>query len=264
MCIIAIKPQGKKMFNDSAITIMFLNNPDGAGYMFYDEKNKKVCIKKGFMTCKALLDSLHSRDFTDTNLILHFRIGTSGLNDALNCHPYPLYADNAVKCSADIAMAHNGILTKYNPPKTSKINDTQMFIQNVLNRLDKNFLYDDDKVMLIHDLIGTNKLAFLDSKNKITTIGDFIHDGDYMFSNRSYKYETLLPKKYDYPRGTKPIAKKAKTTKKSKPAVYTNVCPKNFVSDSCVSTRYKLTDEEYDFWHDEPSEFWDDWDRRHA
>lgn len=254
MCIIAIKPKGKKMFNDSVITIMFINNPDGAGYMFYDNTTKKVCIKKGFMTCKSLLSSLHSRDFTDTNVILHFRIGTSGLNDSLNCHPYPLYGKNATKCTADIAMAHNGVLTQYNPPKTSKINDTQMFINNVLNKLDKNFLYDDDKVMLIHDLIGTNRLAFLDSKNKITTIGDFIHDGGYIFSNRSYKYESLLPKKL--PRGTTPIAKKTTVTK-------TSVCPKNFVSDTCVSTRYKLTDEEYDFWHDEPSDFWDDWDRRH-
>jgi len=149
MCIIAIKPQGKQMFDDNTIKTMFINNPDGAGYMFYDKDSKKVCIKKGFMTCKGLLDSLHSKDFTDTNVILHFRIGTSGLNDKLNCHPYPLYQINDTKCSCELGMAHNGILHDFTPPKGSKINDTQTFIKEVLNNLKKGFLFDADKVMLI-------------------------------------------------------------------------------------------------------------------
>ena len=36
---------------------MWVNNSDGAGYM-YTNKQKEVVIKKGFMTVDALLDSL--------------------------------------------------------------------------------------------------------------------------------------------------------------------------------------------------------------
>ena len=243
MCIIAIKPQGKKMFDDNTITTMFINNPDGAGYMFYDKDTKKVCIKKGFMTCKALLSSLHSKDFTDTNVVLHFRIGTSGLNDKLNCHPYPLYQINDTKCSCDIAMAHNGILKDFNPPKGSKINDTQTFIKEVLNQLKKGFLYDADKILLIKKLIGTSKLAFLTDKNQVITIGNFITDDDYMYSNNSYKQKTL----YDWhkPAVTKSVSKKSEDSK-------------------CVSKTYQLTEDDLGIWQDyEPNEFWDDWDKRH-
>ena len=246
MCIIAIKPKGKKMIDDNTIKCMFINNPDGAGYMYYDYVSKKVVIKKGFMTCKSLLSSLHSKDFTNTNVILHFRIGTSGLNDALNCHPYPIYQKNALKLKTDIAMAHNGILHNFTPPKTSDINDTQVFINEVLSKLKTNFLRDDDKVGLIKNIIGTNKLAFLDAKNKVTTIGDFVHDGDYIYSNLTYKIKSL----YSAP---------------TRPTTFSLAFPHGMSkgNDAVVTNRYKLTDDELDFWRDEPNDFWDDWDKRH-
>jgi len=190
MCIIAIKPKGKKMFDDDTIATMFSNNPDGSGYMYYSKKDKKVVIRKGYMTLKSLLASLHSQDLTNTNVILHFRIGTSGKMDALNCHPYPVYQKNDTKCKTDLGVAHNGILYDYTPSKNSKINDTQVFIAKVLSNLSKGFQYDTDKLALINELIGTNKLAFLDDKNKITTIGNFITDGGYMYSNTTYKKKT--------------------------------------------------------------------------
>jgi len=182
------------MINDSTITIMYINNPDGAGYMYYDKETKTVIVRKGFMSCKSLLSSLHSHDLTDTNVVLHFRIGTSGLNDKLNCHPYPVFDKNATKCSTSLAVAHNGILTAYNPPKNSKINDTQMFINSVLKNLKKNFVYDADKMMLLETIVGTNKFAFLDDKNHVTTVGKFVEHDGYLYSNNSYEYRSLLPK----------------------------------------------------------------------
>lgn len=234
------------MIDDNTIRCMYINNPDGAGYMYYDYDSKKVVVKKGFMTCKSLLSSLHSKDFTNTNVVIHFRIGTSGLNDALNCHPYPIYQKNALKFKTDLAMAHNGILHNYIPPKSSDINDTQLFIKDVLSNLKPNFINDKDKVALIKQLIGTNKLAFLDSKNKVTTIGNFIHDGDYIYSNSTYKVQSLYAKPTTYSRAFPKV-------------VHKNVCPKT----DCVTTKYKLSDTELDFWRDEPNDFWDDWDRHH-
>ena len=273
MCIIAIKPKGMKMFDDQTITTMFINNPDGAGYMYYDKKRKIVCIKKGFFSCKALLADLKTHKLDDVNVVLHFRISTSGKIDALNCHPYPIYGKNADDCTANLAMAHNGILTAFNPPKDSPINDTQTFINEVLNNLKPDFLKDADKLMLIKNLIGTNRLAFLDDTGEITTIGDFITDGGYIYSNSSYKVSSLYPTTFSraFPNGYKNVCTKGKKkAKKSKGYVYPRGTKPTIVSlndddtDDCVyETRYKMTDSDWDYWRDEPNDFWDDWDRRH-
>lgn len=196
MCIIAIKPRGKEMFPTDQIKTMFANNPDGAGYMFHD--GKKVVIRKGFMDVDTLLMSLSSQDFTDTNVVLHFRIGTSGKLDALNCHPYPIYETNKTYCKTDIALAHNGVLRDFTPSKKSVINDTQLFIQTMLRGLKKGFQNDDGILNLIEYIIDTNKFAFLDADNKVTLIGDFIKDNGYVYSNKSYVPKVApKPKKVD-------------------------------------------------------------------
>ena len=185
MCIIAIKPRGQKLWDDATIRTMFQNNPHGAGYMFCDGRD--VVIQKGFMDADSLLKSLHQRDFTKTNLVLHFRIKTSGKKDAYNCHPFPIYDKNKLSTRTDIALAHNGVLRQFEPSYDSKINDTQVFIRNVLRPLKRGFQSNDNVTYLIGRIIGTNKFAFLDNKNNVTLIGDFITDNGYIYSNESYK-----------------------------------------------------------------------------
>lgn len=187
MCIIAIKPEGRKMFSDSEIKTMFDHNPNGSGYMYYDRKAKKVIVRKGFMTIDELLQSLHKQSLTSVNVVLHFRITTSGYSDELNCHPFPVYDVNATFSRTDLAVAHNGILRDYEPIRKSPINDTQVFIHEVLRKLSKGFIKSQNCLKLIEELIGTNKLAFMDETGKVTTIGKFISDNGYLYSNDSYK-----------------------------------------------------------------------------
>lgn len=187
MCIIAIKPEGKRMFPKQEIKTMFKNNPDGAGFMFYDDEAKCVYYEKGFMTFESLWTRLNCFNLTDTTVVLHFRIGTSGYLDKLNCHPFPVRGKNKDHGMTDLAVAHNGILTAYEPPKKSDINDTQVFINKVLKGLKKGFEKDADKCSLIGELIGTNKLAFLNSDGELHLIGNFIKDSGYIYSNASYK-----------------------------------------------------------------------------
>ena len=192
MCIIAIKPKNKELFNDDLLKNMFDNNPDGAGYMFYDTKKKTVIIRKGFMTLKALKKALKKEgNLKKTNLVMHFRIGTSGKMDKFNCHPYPVFEKNGLDVHTPLGVAHNGILSAYTPTKTSAINDTQVFIRNVLSKLSKNFLNEYNSRTLIEELIGTNKLAFLDNANTVHTIGNFVEHDGYMFSNTSYEKRTF-------------------------------------------------------------------------
>lgn len=119
MCIIAVKPSSKQMFDDAIIKQMFFRNRDGAGLMWTEDET--VHFKKGFMTVQEILDFVHSRNWDGVPVVLHFRIGTAGLNNGLNCHPYPIWQSNRLEGECDLCMAHNGILSSYNPPFGSKI-----------------------------------------------------------------------------------------------------------------------------------------------
>lgn len=189
MCIIAVKPASKAMFDDSVIKQMFARNRDGAGLMWTE--NEAVHFKKGFMTVQEILDFVHSRNWDGVPVVLHFRIGTAGPNNGLNCHPYPIWQSNRLEGECDLCMAHNGILSSYNPPFGSKINDTQVFVNKVLSNLPEGFLESKGIRHLIRKAIGTSRLCFLSKTGKITRFGSWVEDNGYFFSNESYK----VPKK---------------------------------------------------------------------
>lgn len=180
MCIIAVKPSSKQMF---------FRNRDGAGLMWAEDET--VHFKKGFMTVQEILDFVHSRNWDGVPVVLHFRIGTAGPNNGLNCHPYPIWQSNRLEGECDVCMAHNGILSSYNPPFGSKINDTQVFVNKVLSNLPEGFLESKGIRHLIRKAIGTSRLCFLSKTGKITRFGSWVEDDGYFFSNESYK----VPKK---------------------------------------------------------------------
>lgn len=185
MCIIAVKPLALPMWQDDTIETMFNRNPDGAGLMWTEEG--KVVIKKGFMKVKDLLKFLHSRNWKDVPVVMHFRIGTAGPNNQLNCHPYALFQPNEIECVCDVGFAHNGILHDYNPPRPSEINDTQVFARTILDHLPKRFMANDAICTLLEHESKGNRLAFLDGKGRIKMLGNWIEDDGYYYSNSSYK-----------------------------------------------------------------------------
>jgi predicted glutamine amidotransferase len=187
MCIIAVKKGGQKMFPEETLRMMFANNPDGAGIMWYDRSRRKVGYRKGFMKVENLIEFINGRDWTNEPVVLHFRIGTSGHKTKLCTHPYPVYDRNHVSGFTDLAVCHNGVLSNYFPGYNSAINDSLNFTQKVLSKLDPSFIHDSDKLMLIEELIGTSKLAFIDNTGDITLLGNFIEDDGYIYSNQSYK-----------------------------------------------------------------------------
>lgn len=197
MCIIAIKPADKAMFDESTIKTMFSNNPHGAGIMFV-KPDGTVHIEKGFFKVDDMLKYISDNEKTldKADCVLHFRIATSGKKDALGCHPYPVWQNNkSASDDTSLAMCHNGILDRCGYHGNSEINDTQVFIKDCLRKLPHNFLKNKAITKLIGDSIDTNKLAFLD-KNGIHTIGKFTEDEGYYFSNDSYK--PRIPY-WDYP-----------------------------------------------------------------
>lgn len=193
MCIIVAKKKGIKLPDKEILNSCFLANNDGAGMMFNDGKH--VHILKGFMTFEefynTLIDIDNKYNLINKDLILHFRISTSGNVDKGNCHPYPLRPTaehlRSLNCTTNIGMAHNGIIKKHTPPQGSILNDTQTFIKNyVFNMYGKNpnFLNDPNNIKLLEAEAGS-KLAFLTGDN-MYLIGDFIQDNDIYYSNYSY------------------------------------------------------------------------------
>lgn len=198
MCIIAIKPKGKEMFDHDMIRTMFDNNNDGAGFVY--PVDGKLEIHKGYMKVSKLLKALDARELLHVPVILHFRIGTHGANSPGNTHPFPVTSVikelKKTQCTTDLAMVHNGIISSIDPRKG--ISDTMEFIATVvapLRALSPSFyLREEGKLML--DTLSGSKLAFMDTAGKVSTVGDFVEHDGYLFSNGTYKQSVYVGKGY--------------------------------------------------------------------
>lgn len=198
MCIICVKPSGIAMPSSEVIKTCWQSNPDGAGIAYSRLSLDNVVINKGFMKLKSLNKALDALDFTiDDQVILHFRIGTHGLIDAGNCHPFPLSKSidelRSIQWQGNTAIAHNGIFGSMTAHET--LSDTQKFIRRIMcNDAIINNIDNDAVQELISGYCGTSsKLAIL-RPGKINLIGNFIKDNTsgLYFSNSGYKPFTPL------------------------------------------------------------------------
>ena len=193
MCIIAIAPAGVPLPTTDVVCNMWDNNPDGAGFMY--AKDGRVCIEKGYMKLKRLLKRLAQLeaeiDTTAATVVLHFRVGTHGSNNAANTHPFPV-TDNlkplrALSCRTDLGVAHNGVI----PIKIRKgedISDTMEYIASELTplrSLNPEFFKLDAGISLVERT--NSKFVFLTPGGEFFTIGGFIHDGGMLYSNHTFE-----------------------------------------------------------------------------
>lgn len=198
MCIIVYKPSTAKLPSKNTLRKCWINNPDGAGYMYPDIEKGKVVIKKGFMTMNDFMSSL-KQDYSKmghcTPFVLHFRISTQGGVKRGLTHPFPLSADmddlRKLKTTTDIGIAHNGVIsltTSYWNRKDLDYSDTMLFITDYLSLIikDKNYYKDPDKLELIERLIDS-KMAIMDDTGHTELIGHFYEDGGCYYSNIYYK-----------------------------------------------------------------------------
>lgn len=213
MCIIIAKNKTDRLPTYEELKRCFEVNKDGSGFMY--TVNKKVVIDKGYMTFKSFIKHYNKlckkyHDFKNKCLVIHCRIGTAGSNSRENTHPYPITknADDLHKSYflTSLGVAHNGIISSYNPGYNSKedTNDTQEFIKDYLAELNDNFkgFYKNENMLFAIKELTRSKLAFLDSEDNLTLVGDFTTDDNLSFSNTSYKpYEY---KSWDYYQTKKP------------------------------------------------------------
>lgn len=196
MCIILYKPKNRKLPDKTILKNCFDNNNDGAGYMFV--KNNQVYFKKGFTNFDTFYNELtkeyKSNNLDSKNLVLHFRIGTSGGINKEKTHPF-IISDkdeklNQLKGYCKSAIVHNGIFSNY-VNDNKNLSDTQNFIKGFLYPLLKlsHFNFNNkDITKLINKQIETSKIIILDQKDNIFMYGNFIEDNGIYYSNTTYSY----------------------------------------------------------------------------
>ena len=194
MCIICASPAGIRQPSKRQIETMFARNPHGAGYMF--AKDGKVIIHKGFMNLDDLFRQLHRENFTeDDPVVYHFRISTQAGGLPSMTHPFPLTSKleycEALDLRCSIGVAHNGII-RLTSNGSKKYSDTALFITKYMSHLvRKKSDLEDQAIMDTLSILTESKLAILDGSGYIALVGRFISEGGLMFSNQSFRENTV-------------------------------------------------------------------------
>ena len=177
MCIAIMKSENKKI-NKATLKRCYDANPDGAGFMYAE--NKELTVQKGYFTFKDFYKEYKPHE--NKQVLLHFRIKTHGPIDKTNCHPFLV--------NSGLGFIHNGIINGYGDNKES---DTIQFNNSILKKIvakhGNNSLFDDPMVELIENVIGYSKLVFLDRHGNYKIMNEekgSWNDGVW-YSNSSWK-----------------------------------------------------------------------------
>ena len=203
MCVIVYKPKNIELPSAEILKNCFKNNKDGAGYTFTNKKN--VIVKKGYQDFKEfyseLLKDYKKYNLKEHNLIMHFRIGTSGGLTKEKTQPFKV-TDNVKELNKlyiknrKTSIVHNGVFSRYT--YNTNNSDTQNYIKDFLYPLLKSGIR--NKTELIKDTLSYSKLAMLNYKDTVSLYGEFIKDKGIYYSNYSYNnyISNEDTKKYDF------------------------------------------------------------------
>ncbi len=172
MCIILTCEPTIRPCEDLLNSCLF-SNPDGAGIAWVE--NGAVQISKGYSDVSALMDIIHDVP-TESPLIIHARIATSGGISAGTCHPFPvcdsldgLHAPD-VECGA--ALAHNGIIRGIATNDSMGVSDTVAFVRDVVTPLwRKNRSVTTAVRKAIASAAPSNRFAILSADGTVSRIG---------------------------------------------------------------------------------------------
>lgn len=185
MCIIIVKPSGTKMPSDDTLMTCFENNPHGAG-VSYSSRDGVVFIK-GLMTYDAFKNVINGiSNKTDRDIVMHFRITTSGGTRPDMCHPFNI-GNMISPHKSDCVLHHNGILFN---PMTKWYSDTAIFAWMLRKNFDKAINLYMKKYSM------TNRFAIHLPTGVVTLGSGWIEDKD----GCTYSNESYIPWKSTYSR----------------------------------------------------------------
>lgn len=180
MCIAVLNKGGK--LSPKILQQMWESNPQGAGLMYVDKNTKDLVTYKTKWEKKFYWEyDLAKHRAKDGVVVLHFRIATQGFGDE-NLHPF-------LNNKKNLGFVHNGILNDY-CFRGHRLSDTALFHDDVVQKLDASFVYDDDLIERMEKYVGGyNKLIFMNLVGHCAIINEKagIWVGDDWFSNDSFQ-----------------------------------------------------------------------------
>jgi len=206
MCIAILNCKKAGRLPKTQIKNSWDNNDMGSGLLWNKDGKLNVFKTYEYDEYIEMYNKLRD-DSTIGNIVLHFRIATSGYNGEHNLHPFLV--------SDDLGFVHNGVIRGLG---NKKFSDTYEF-NDMLKKFKHNFLSCEMSKFFISEYIGYSKLIFLDSKDKYTIINEDMGkwtDGNW-YSNDSYKEYN----NYVYYGNTK-VSKDAKAANGASPSVAEN------------------------------------------
>jgi len=199
VCIIIVKPAGKAV-TKKQLHNAWDNNDDGAGFVY--ARDGKLVIHKELHSFRKFWKAYHQNCLDNENVLLHFRIMSSGYHDIQNVHPFLIDENHA--------LVHNGVLSCVKVPLDSDINDTQVFIEEFLRCMvdsgtggPVDWVNNELAADYAEAVIGKwNKMAVINSNGDVNIWNEsegHWADGCW-FSNYTYSYgKSVSTYSYGYP-----------------------------------------------------------------
>jgi hypothetical protein len=189
MCLAIYQPAGKAI-PESHLKTGFDGNPDGAGFMYFDDEGELVIEK--FMKFSEFIERYEAcwlQHGANSPFGIHFRWATHGSKSLSNVHPFQY--DNYT------AVMHNGMIDCH--IEDSQMSDTASFVKNYLGALPKNW-YDNDYLfdMVQQYTAGSKLIVFTADKGAeycayiVNEKSGHWKDGVW-YSNGSYEQKKITP-----------------------------------------------------------------------
>lgn len=189
MCIAILNKRGT--LDKESLKNCWEANNDGAGYLYPDSRGELV-VHKELKSFNKFYDAYTKarRSNPDVKFLVHFRIGTQGLKDHNNCHPFLV--------NPKLGWIHNGMISCM--PHDTKLSDTNL-LNKALGLLRVGSEVTPEFAMILKAMAGTsNKFVFLNNKNQHLIInesaGHWDEEEDNWYSNYSYKKYVPIAKPY--------------------------------------------------------------------
>ena len=165
MCLI-IKTDTPKQLSLQLLETAYNNNSDGFGVMFFNQGklHTQKIVPKTFKDIEKLWSKYNN---LDVPMGLHFRFNTNGDTAKSMSHPFQVLS-KAKGDDRDMWVMHNGPQLP-TPMIDNNKSDTHQFVKWVLRpQLSANprLLYNAEWQEMIEEIIGSDKLLFLDGKTK--------------------------------------------------------------------------------------------------
>ena len=176
MCIAILNTKKAGRLPKSHIKNSWENNDMGAGLLW--NENNKLNVFKTYDYDEYIDKYNELRDTANIgNIVLHFRIATSGYKGEHNLHPFLV--------NNNLGFVHNGVIRGLG---NKQFSDTYEF-NDMLKKFSHDFINCDMTKYFLSEYIGNSKLVFLSADDKYTIINEELgkwSDGNW-YSNDSYK-----------------------------------------------------------------------------